>query len=566
MIQFGDEKQKQRVQEIRAEEAEDLAILLSGRYGVPYIDLSTVSIDTDALRIVPELEAREAQVAVFAGAGKKIKIAIVSPGNKKSEAVVEELKSKNFEPTLYIASETSLEHAWVRYKDIAASTATKIGEVELGLDAELARLIAQIKSVAYLKDLLKKESSGPTKSHTISNIFEIALAGAIAIDASDIHLEPEEAAVRLRYRIDGILEDVAELGKEILKLMISRIKITSQLKLNVHDVAQDGRFSVKLGNEEIEVRVSIVPGAYGESVVMRVLNPKNISVPFEELGFEPHLFNVLEKEIRRPNGMILTTGPTGSGKTTTLYGILRKVNDPGSKIITIEDPIEYHLKGINQTQTDDEKGYGFLEGLRAALRQDPDVIMVGEIRDKETANVAINASLTGHLVLSTLHTNNAGGTIPRLIDLEVNPKIIGSALRIAMAQRLIRKLCESCKVPTPLNEEERRLVASVIKSLPDSYKGAVAQQETTWKPPVEKAGVAHVCTHCNNGYKGRIGIFEAILVDEGIERLIIENPSEREITEAAKGQGMLNMQQDGLIKVLKGVTSLEELQRVVTIE
>ncbi|KKW15510.1 MAG: hypothetical protein UY54_C0008G0001, partial [Parcubacteria group bacterium GW2011_GWA2_50_10b] len=327
----------------------------------------------------------------------------------------------------------------------------------------------------------------------------------------------------------------------------------------VVEKAQDGRFSIKLDAAEIEVRTSLLPGPYGESVVLRVLNPDAISVELEHLGIHPKLMTILQKEIKKPNGMILTTGPTGSGKTTTLYAFLKKIYTPEIKVITIENPIEYHIEGIVQTQAEAEKGYTFAEGLRSALRQDPDVIMVGEIRDEETAGVAVNAALTGHLVLSTLHTNNAAGSFPRLLDLGINPKVMSSAVNISIAQRLVRTLCQACKKETVLEGREKELVEKILAGITDQSYLEGVQKEKHW--------TSVGCPECNGlGYKGRIGVYEAILVDNEIEKAVIANPSERDIREAAKKQDLLTLEQDGILKVLNGVTTLEELGRVVNME
>ena len=360
----------------------------------------------------------------------------------------------------------------------------------------------------------------------------------------------------MRFRIDGILTDVLHFDSETFELLLSRIKLVSELKLNVKEKAQDGRFSIKLTDIEIEVRTSLLPGPYGESVVMRILNPNSIAIDLEKLGIHPRLLEIFKKEIRKPNGLILTTGPTGSGKTTTLYAFLKKIYTPDIKVVTIENPIEYHLEGIVQTQAEAPKGYSFAEGLRSALRQDPDVIMVGEIRDDETAGVAINAALTGHLVFSTLHTNNAAGSFPRLLDLGVNPKVISSALIISIAQRLVRTLCQDCKKEIPLEGANKKTIDQIIETIPDPIYLEGIQRDQIWS--------AVGCPKCSGlGFKGRIGIFEAILVDAEIEKMIITNPSERDIREAAKSQKLLTLAQDGIIKVLSGVTTLEELDRVV---
>jgi type IV pilus assembly protein PilB len=363
--------------------------------------------------------------------------------------------------------------------------------------------------------------------------------------------------VRLRYRLDGVLTDLTYFDFETYKLLLSRIKLLSGLKLNVNTEAQDGRFSVVLDNVETEIRTSVIPGAYGESVVLRILNPDTISVPFGELGIEPKLLAILKKEIVKPNGMLLNTGPTGSGKTTTLYAFLKEIHKPEIKIITLEDPIEYHLQGIVQTQVD-EQDYTFASGLRSILRQDPDVIMVGEIRDEEVARTAVDAALTGHFVFSTLHTNTAAGAFPRLADFGIDMKVVGSAVSVVMAQRLVRKLCPSCKRVTPLQGADQERIERVVKGIVD--KAQVPENRATIYEP---GG----CDKCNGtGFKGRIGVFEAIQVDDEIDKAVRENPSERDIAAIQATRALLTMPQDGVLKILNGVTSLSELDRVVDID
>jgi type II secretory ATPase GspE/PulE/Tfp pilus assembly ATPase PilB-like protein len=391
-------------------------------------------------------------------------------------------------------------------------------------------------------------------------VLEIILAGSLATSASDIHIEPQEESTRMRYRLDGVLQDINFFDTKIYQRLLSRIKLVSGLKLNVKKSAQDGRFTIKLGNDQIEVRTSILPGAYGESIVLRILNPKTLDITLANLGVEPYLLEIMQREIAKPNGLVLLTGPTGSGKTTTLYAFLKQVNTTGTKIITIEDPIEYHLTGVNQTQVDRAKEYTFLSGLRAALRQDPDIIMVGEIRDSETAKIAINSSLTGHLVFSTIHTNNAAGTIPRLIDLGVNPKVIDAALNIAIAQRLIRKLCTTCRQEYTLDSGELTLVNRIVE-LAKKKRPELALQTAS---KLWKAGPG--CGECHHtGYKGRLGIFEAILITPKVSALLATNPNENEIRAAATEQNILNLREDGAVKVINGLSSWEELTRVVDV-
>lgn len=549
---FKEEDNKEKLNEMREREAEDLSQILAQKYKLPYLDLSRATIDLDALKILPEEKAVAAKMAVFQKTGKKIQVAVQSPNPEPTKLALKELEQKGYQPTTYMVSETSLKRAWKRYAEVPDFVEISKGIIEISSE-KLEGLLKQSKTIDDLKNIFSTAVLSK-KDRRISEVLEIVLAGAISSSASDAHIEPQEKQVKLRFRLDGVLHDIFFFENKIYNLLLSRIKLVSGLKLNIRDRAQDGRFSIHLKGSEVEVRVSVIPGNYGESIVLRILNPKTISVAFEDLGIEKRLLEIISKELKKPNGMILTTGPTGSGKTTTLYAFLKKIYTTEIKIITLEDPIEYHLTGIIQTQVEEEKDYTFSNGLRSVLRQDPDVIMVGEIRDLDTAKIAINAALTGHMVLSTLHTNNAAGTIPRLIDLGVNPNIIAPAVNLTMAQRLVRKLCDKCKQKREPKKEESEIVEKIIKTLPQNYD--TPAEFTFWE--------AKGCDNCNNmGYRGRIGIFEAILVDENIEKLILKKPGETEILKAAESQNILNMKQDGVLKAIKGITTIEELQRVV---
>lgn len=541
-----------RIDELRQKEEEALAQMLSKKYGVGYFDLTRTSINTDALRLIAEPVAREHNVAVFDVVGKRISLAVRSPEQPKLAEIREDLEKRGYAITEFMVSERSLKRAWERYKDLSFAVESREGVLDISPEA-LKKAIAEIKNIEDIKNSIANVSN-LKRAYRISKIAEAVLAGAFAVDASDVHIEPEGDTVRVRYRLDGVLHDVAAFDTETYGLLLSRVKLLSGLKLNVKDAPQDGRFSVDLDKQDIEIRTSIIPGAYGETVVMRLLNPDTLAVPFEELGMEPKLRELIEREIKNPNGMLLTTGPTGSGKTTTLYACLKKLASSDVKIITIEDPIEYHLPGIVQTQTD-RKQYTFMKALSSALRQDPDIIMVGEIRDKEVAKTAIDAALTGHFVFSTLHTNNAAGTFPRLVDLEVDPKVFGSAINIAMAQRLVRKLCPQCKKETPLQGEEKALVEKTLAGLRN--KDVIPENTSKAFEPVG-------CADCNGtGFKGRIGVFEAIVVDTEMDKLLRTVPSEHDIQDIQKKRELLTMEEDGIIKVLRGVTSLDELSRVV---
>jgi type IV pilus assembly protein PilB len=563
MIQFDEDKQNKKLNDLLKKEEEELVQALSAKYNIEYINLATTNITTDALRLIDEPAAREAKIAAFSMTDKKIKVAVRNPDDPKAVEIVEGLKSKGYIPTLYITSTTDLEKAWTNYKDLSFAMESKAGTLDISSD-EISALIEKAKGLPTVVSILQNTMT-LKKSYRISRILETIIAGALGTGASDIHLEPEEEFVRIRYRLDGVLVEVITFDKETYNLVLSRIKLLSGLKLNIKKDSQDGRFSVNIGDSAIEIRTSVLPGAYNESVVMRILNPKSINVPLEALGIPDKLLKILLRTIDLPNGMILTTGPTGSGKTTTLYAFLKKVKDPGIKIITIEDPIEYHLPGIVQTQTND-KGYTFLEGLRAAVRQDPDIIMVGEIRDNETASIAINSALTGHLVFSTLHTNDAAGTFPRLVDLGINPKILTSALTIALAQRLVRKLCEFCKKEVDVDEKTKKIVEDTLATIYD--KSEIPSQNGQAPGIISKIWQSVGCEKCNHtGYKGRIGVYEGILVnDPAIEKVIDYGSSDREIAEAAAPQGILTMKQDGMIKVFKGISSVDELRRVIEID
>jgi type IV pilus assembly protein PilB len=417
-----------------------------------------------------------------------------------------------------------------------------VGEVRISKEA----LEKEIKNITVLKreieSVLDKETS---------KILDVILGGSIKLEASDIHIEPKEKEAKLRIRLDGILQDVIVFDRKIYEALLSRIKLLSGMKLNVYDRPQDGRFSVLMEKLPIEIRTSTLPAEWGESIVMRILNPKSL-ISLGELGLREDLLKIFKKEIKKPNGMIIVTGPTGSGKTTTLYAILKEIQSPEIKIITIEDPIEYRLEGITQTQVDPKAGYDFANGLRAIVRQDPDVILVGEIRDFETAQIAIQAALTGHLVLTTLHTNDAAGTVARLIALGERPVNIAPAINMAVAQRLVRKVCKKCSVLEKPSEEELEKIKSGLKNLKIEI------------PKDLKIRKAKGCEDCNfTGYRGRTGIFEAFLVDDEMERFILTSPSISDLREMAQKKGMVTMYQDGLLKVMDGITTIEEVERVV---
>lgn len=553
MVNFDEEKAERRIHLLHKKEAEESTRLLAAKYRLPYADISVIPIEVDAIKLVAEAAARTAELVVFQQVGTHLKVGVHNPEKAETREALARLGAERYICELYLVSRPGLERAWRFYGKVPGAHEASAGTIEISPE----RLAAIQKEIASLNDL-KREIEARAETKT-SELLEVVLAGALATDASDVHIEPAGKSVRLRLRLDGLLHDIALIAPKPYSLLLSRIKLVSELKLNVHDRAQDGRFTIKLEGAPTEVRTSALPGPDGENVVLRILNPRAIEITFRDLGMQPWVAATMEKELKRPNGLILTTGPTGSGKTTTLYTFLRAVRDPSIKIITIEDPIEYHLAGIEQTQVDTEKGYDFANGLRAIVRQDPDVILVGEIRDLETAETAMHAALTGHLVFSTLHTNDAAGTIPRLIDLGVKPSIIAPAINAAMAQRLARKLCTACRVAlgaAGITDELKKELAGFPQSTP-----VPPESEWTLYRPAPRG-----CPVCSGiGYKGRTGLYEIILVDDRVEQLILASAPESEIKKEAAGQGQLTMRQDGLLKVLAGITDLAELERVVGI-
>jgi type IV pilus assembly protein PilB len=553
-LPFDTKKTDATLLEAREREEEDVTSILSQKYGIPYADLTLKNIDSDSLRLIKEADARAAEAAAFANISKVLSLAVHNPNNPSLPTLLADLKTRGYTVNQFLVSAKSLEKILERYSEISTSSASKAGVVSV-IDETLSKLTgAGAVRTAFVEELTT--AIAEKSLNRISRIFEVVLAGAFALRVSDLHFEPREDSTLLRFRIDGVLTDAFRFDPATYHQLNSRIKLLSGVKLNITDRAQDGRFSISRSVGDIEMRVSFIPGNYGESIVMRILDPAATKVSYKDLGIQPKLLARLESEIRRSTGMLLTTGPTGSGKTTTLYSFLREIHTPEIKIITIEDPIEYHLDGIVQTQVESTK-YTFAEGLRSIVRQDPDIIMVGEIRDGETAGIAIQAALTGHFVFSTLHTNDAAGTFPRLADLGVDPKSFGSAVTVAMAQRLLRKLDPTRKKERPLTESEKAMISKVFETLTD--KSLIPEKiETVWEPVVDESP-----EHPDTGYKGRIGLYEAIFMDDELAEFLRANPPAHEVAKAATRQGYLTMAQDGLIKALNGVTSLEEVAATV---
>lgn len=540
---------EKKLSSIKSKSDEDKYAQFAQQHNLPFNNLKTAPIDSEALAILDEGAARAAKMAVIIkGTGnKKIVVAILDPNNEATKSGLEMLKEKGYEATIIITSPEALENVFKKYAGFKKEVAYEIGAVQIS-EQKLDKLYSQIKNISDIKSLIKDDST--------TELLETFIAGALKVTASDIHLEPESENTRLRYRLDGILNDIAEFDNNSYVKLLNRVKVLSKMKLNIHKAAQDGRFTIKQKAVNIEVRVSVLPSEYGESIVMRLLDPRAIKTSLADLGMRPDLLELLKSQLARSTGAILTTGPTGSGKTTTLYAFIRHLNNPGTKIVTIEDPIEYHIQGASQTQVDPAKSYTFANGLRAIVRQDPDIILVGEIRDKETAEIALHAALTGHLVLSTIHTNNAAGTIPRLIDLGIQPQIIAPAINVAMGQRLVRRLCEKCKKKVKASAEIAKRLKTNLELVKDGFKLKLDSLE------VYEPGK---CAECNNsGYTGRIGVYEAFIISKTIEKLILTSPAISDVEELAIKEGMVTMLQDGYLKVLDGITSVEEVERIIS--
>ena len=554
MVFKGEKKQEELLAKVRREEEEGRTKLLAKKTNLSYIDLSFIPIESDALKLIPKEKAVKANAVPINKEYKLLHLGVLNPNDKETQSLVLDLQKLGYKVKLFIISKSSFKKALSHYSSLG--TIKEItGQVEISIIA-LTELQKKITSVETLRKVLKELFEAKA-----SQIVEAVLAGTLILKASDIHFEPEKNKVRIRLRIDGILEDIIDVPSATYFLTLNRIKLLSGLKLNIHEKAQDGRFGITIGGEDIEIRIeirtSVLPGAYGENIVMRVLDPRAVKINFQDLGIREDDLAVINQELQKPTGMILSTGPTGSGKTTTLYAFIKKILTPDIKIITIEDPVEYHIDGISQTQIEPEKGYTFENGLRSIVRQDPDVILVGEIRDYETAEIAMHAALTGHLVLSTLHTNDAIGAIPRLIDLGIKPPIIAPAINLIMAQRLLRKICPTCAKKRLITKEELRNLKKIIANLParTELKNKLDEKSQILEP--------RGCQNCHNGYSGRVAVLELFEITDEIEKLILKAPAEAELKETALKSGLVTMIQDAVIKILDGVTTIEEAERIL---
>ncbi|MBM3250951.1 MAG: type II/IV secretion system protein [Candidatus Nealsonbacteria bacterium] len=504
----------------------------------------------NVLESMPEESAKYYRMIPLFKKDNYLEIGMVYPDDLKAREALEFLSHQsNFNYSILLITPTNFGELLKKYRSLKKEVSLALEELKTELATEEIKAVPTKGRMAEFERMVEEAP--------ISKVVAVILRHAVDGNASDIHIEPTRERLQVRFRLDGILHPSLFLPLRVHQAVVARIKIISNLKIDETRVPQDGRFSAAVTGRNIDFRVSTFPTTLGEKVVMRVLDPGQRKVSFEELGITGRNLKAIENALEKSYGMILSTGPTGSGKTTTLYSILGLFNKEEENIMTLEDPVEYFIEGVNQSQVKPEIGYTFASGLRYMLRQDPDIIMVGEIRDEETASLSIHAALTGHILLSSLHTSNALGVVPRLIDMGVQPFLIPPTLSLAIAQRLARKLCPHCKKRQKANQEVKSLILKEIDNFPAVIKKTIKLDKTLYV--CEPVG----CKKCNNiGYSGRIGFFEILEMTPQLSELILTRPSEGEILKEAQRQGMVTMKQDGILKVLEGATSLEEVLRV----
>ncbi|MSU76175.1 type II/IV secretion system protein [Patescibacteria group bacterium] len=540
------------VDELKAEKAEAELRAKAKKAGLPFVRLLGYPISPEVLGLIPESLAKRNGIIAYIKAGKKVRLGVTDPTNAETKRVLESLKrSTPFDFLISVIDQNSLRYALKLYDELPKAQ-RETESVSIG-KAQETSFEKDIKSFLDLKAKIKDV---PT-----TKIIDTLLSGAVSVGASDVHIEPLEKAVRIRYRLDGVLHTVADFPISIQNALLSRLKFLAKLKLDISQKPQDGRFTIheqENGKDhEIDIRVATMPAQYGEAVAMRLLDRETLKISINTLGLTGNPLKQVLDAIKRPQGMILECGPTGSGKTTTLYSLLQRLNDPGKKIVTLEDPVEYRLAGVTQSQVDPEKGYDFADGFRSVLRLDPDILMIGEIRDQQTAEQSVQAALTGHIVLSTLHTNDAPTAIPRLIDLGVRPFLLANAVNVIIAQRLVRRICSHCAVETKPDPAALAEVKDHLAKIPKSAHETVPP-ESQW---LFMKGQG--CEHCNGtGFMGRVGIFEVLLITDKLEDLALKHAPAGQIKQAAVDAGMMTMEQDGLIKAVEGITTLGEVWRV----
>lgn len=520
------------------------------RLGVGYSNIEKVPINPDLTSLLTREQAQAALLIPFFRVGKKLRVALTDPQKPETLQILEIFKKQDYLLNLNLASDEGILATIERLY----ASADKYKTSQLVTEVNESEILAYEQEIQNLSILNEK-----LKSITADEGINLINVGAIKTGASDIHFQPEEKTVVVRFRIDGILQRIMEMDRKIFANLSNQLKYKAGMKLNIANEPQDGRYYFIINGRKIDVRVSALPTEFGETFVCRLLDSGKGFLRFEESGFMGRNLELMNAATHIAHGMILVTGPTGSGKTTTLYSLLNQFNTPEKKVITLEDPIEYHLPGISQSQINEKRGYTFSSGLRSILRQDPDVVMVGEIRDLETAETAAQAALTGHVLLSTLHTNNAIETIPRLINIGLTPFMVAPSLHMIVAQRLVRQLCKQCRQKKPITEAEKKeLEVGCLTIMKLHPQMACSIPTELWRP-----GQCEKCSH--TGYSGRMGIHEIVVVDEGMRNLILNKATETEIMIKAREQGMLTLKEDGLLKVLQEFTTIEEVQRVTQV-
>lgn len=526
----------------------DLVMAKSDVLNIPVKFLEGHKIPFEILKNIPEESAKFYQVAPLSEKEGMLEVGMVNPDDVNAQEALKFIASRlNIPFKIYLITPSDLKAVLTEYKGLGGEVTRALSEFEEELETETSKAEPQKE---------EKEVQKLTEEAPITKMVAVILRHAVEGRASDIHIEPGRDKLRVRFRVDGVLYTSLLLPADVHNAIISRIKIMSNLKIDEMRVPQDGRFHVRVLNKEIDVRVATFPTTFGEKAALRILDPEIGVKTLPDLGLSGHNLETMEHAIRKPYGMIVISGPTGSGKSTTLYAILNLLNDDSRNIVSLEDPVEYYIAGVNQSQVRPEIGYDFASGLRQILRQDPDVIMVGEIRDKETAQLAVHAALTGHLVLTTLHTNNAIGIIPRLIDMGVDPFLIPSTLVMGLAQRLSRKLCEESRKVIKLEPRLQEIVDEEVRAMPEyARKEVLAAKNGIYEG--EPSG------SCPKGTRGRIGIFETFEMTPELERIIIEGATESKIQAEARRQGMVTMRQDGVMKVFQGVIGMKELLEVI---
>ena len=543
-IKQANEPEEQVLLREQAVSEQVLFDIKSEKLKIPLKQVTADQISLEVLELIPEETAQHYSMIPLSKVDQILEVGMVYPEDRKAQEALKFLARKqNFNYKVFLISLTAFKDILKQYRTLKSEVGQALEELEMESQAEDMTTMAEFKRMA--------------EEAPITKMVSVILRHAVEGEASDVHIEPTKENLRIRFRFLGVLYSSIILPLNVHPAVVARVKIMSNMKIDETRIPQDGRFSTKVYNKSIDFRVSTFPTTLGEKVAIRVLDPTTSFKSFEQLGLDGINLEAVKKGADKPYGLILSTGPTGSGKSTTLYALLKLLNKDKFNIVTLEDPAEYFIEGVNQSQVKPEIGYDFPIGLRHILRQDPDIIMVGEIRDEETANLVIHAALTGHVVLSTLHTSNTLGVIPRLIDMGIKPYLIPSTFQVAIAQRLIKRLCDHCKEKTTVSSKIEEIILKEFSNIPAKAKGSIKAKKplTVFK--------AKGCPKCaKTGFSGRIGVFETLTMTEALAEIILKDFSETAMKKEAENQGMITMKQDGILKILKGITTVEEIMRI----